>query len=258
MSQKAAKFLDLKLNSSDRDSLLKELVLRLEKVQKTVIVTPNPEIILKARIDKDLLKALQSANVALADGIGLVWALRFLAGKKVPRVAGRQFAEDLLQLANDKRLKVYLLGASKIVNAKAQDKIKSQYKNLKIEGRSGPRLDQKAKPVTLRDRESYYDTLKHIKAFNPDILLVAFGAPKQELWILDNKKKLNAKIIMAVGGTLDYISGKMKLPPAMFSKLGLEWLWRLGQDPARIFRIFNAVVIFPLYILGLKLSKANK
>lgn len=254
MFLKSVKIFKINLNSTSKDRLLAYLNARLKRGQKTVIVTPNPEIILQARNNQRLLRALQEADVVLADGTGLVWATKLLTGRQVPRITGRQFATDLLQLADEKKLKVYLLGASEFVNAKAVSKIKTKYADLKVEGGSGPRLDDQANPVTLRDRKSYYETLKHINAFKPDILLVAFGAPKQELWIQDNRKKLDAKIIMVVGGTLDYLSGEMAIPPALVSKLGLEWLWRLWQNPARFYRIFKAVIIFPLYVLKIKVK----
>lgn len=255
MSQKTVKIFKINLNSSPTERLLNNLNTRLEKSQKTVIVTPNPEIILQTRNNPRLLRALQQSDIALADGVGLVWATRFLSGKEAPRITGRQFTNELLKLADRLKLKVYLLGASKEVNAEALVKIKADYKNLIAEGRCGPKLDHNAKPVTLRDRKSYYEILKHINTFKPDILFVAFGAPKQELWIQDNLKKLDARIIMTVGGTLDYIAGKMNIPPGFISKLGLEWFWRLWQNPSRIFRIFKAVFVFPIYIFSLKLKK---
>ena len=90
---------------------------------------------------------------------------------------------------------------------------------------------------------------KEINNFKPDLLFVAFGAPKQELWISKWQKKLNVRGMMAVGGSLDYYSGVVKEVPSSIKNLGLEWLWRLINEPKRLVRIFNAVVIFPLTLL---------
>ncbi len=112
---------------------------------------------------------------------------------------------------------------------------------------AGPRLNAAGEVV------SGDDCLKKINAARPDLLFVGFGMPKQEKWIYKNVKKLDAKGIMTVGGTFDYVFGKARLPPQWLEKPGLEWLWRLLHEPKRGSRILNAVIIFPLKVLCSKL-----
>lgn len=82
-----------------------------------------------------------------------------------------------------------------------------------------------------------------------DIVLVAYGAPKQEIWIAENKDALGAKLLVGVGGTFDMLSGRLKRAPGWVQSLNLEWLWRFLQQPSRIGRIWRAVVVFPLKVL---------
>jgi N-acetylglucosaminyldiphosphoundecaprenol N-acetyl-beta-D-mannosaminyltransferase len=105
------------------------------------------------------------------------------------------------------------------------------------------------------DRKLESDVVDRTNSFAPHLLFVAFGNPKQEIWIHKNLSKLNIGSAMAVGGTLCYIAGLVALPPKWMESLGLEWLWRLIHEPKRIKRIWNAVVVFPIKVFQSKLSQ---
>lgn len=246
--------LGLALSSTSSDKVLKAIEENFDKNIKFSLVTPNPEIVLVAQHNKRLRVFINQADFSLPDGVGLVWANRFLNGTKITRIPGRIFFKKLLYLAEQRALKVFLLGASAQVNEQAIHKIQSKYPNIVIEGTAGPKLDKNAKPVTLRNRKSYYDTLNHINKFKPDILFVAFGAPKQELFLADNLNDLQVGGAMVIGGTLDSFVGNKPEPPKMLSKLGLEWLWRLVYEPKRIGRILKATVVFPALVIKQKLT----
>ncbi|HSX48691.1 MAG TPA: WecB/TagA/CpsF family glycosyltransferase, partial [Candidatus Saccharimonadales bacterium] len=151
-----------------------------------------------------------------------------------------------LKIANEEKLKVFILGSRPEVNKKSVEKMSLEYPNLKIKGNSGPELDIKANPVSEVNVNLQSDIVKEINSFKPDLLFVAFGAPKQEIWISRHISKLNVAGAMAIGGTLDYYTGFVRAVPKFMENLGLEWLWRLIQEPTRVGRIFNAVVVFPL------------
>ena len=131
----------------------------------------------------------------------------------------------------------------------AASKLELSYKQIKIGSLKGPKLDTEANPMSEKDREVETEAIKIINNFKPQILFVAFGAPKQERWICKNFSKLNIGGAMAVGGTFRYISGQAKLPPKWMESLGLEWLWRLLTEPWRFKRILTAVFIFPLKVI---------
>lgn len=115
-------------------------------------------------------------------------------------------------------------------------------------------MDKNAQAITEVDKKIEKDVIDKINKFNPDLLFVAFGNPKQEIWIYDNLLKLNIGGAMAVGGSLRYLAGLSSLPPVWMEKVGLEWLWRLVTEPFRLPRIWNAVVVFPWKVFLYKIS----
>lgn len=219
---------------------------RLEANQKTFIVNLNPEMLLAALKDKKLSEILLGADIAICDGVGVVWALRFLGfSKKIRLIKGRELFLDFIKLADKKSWRVFLLGGMGDEAAKTKDVLTKDYHNLTIKALPGPMLNSRAQPVLQRDSVTFIDSIKQINRFKPDLLFVAFGAPKQEIWISKNLSRLKIGGAMAVGGTFRYIAGMVPEPPRWLANLGLEWLWRLATEPRRIGRILNAVVVFP-------------
>ncbi len=195
------------------------------------IVTVNPEFIMEARSDSAFKKILNSADLAIPDGVGLR-----LAKPDLTIIPGRKIVQALVE---SKKYKIFYLGAGDGV-AKAMatkyggqgdaghEDIKSQISNLKVNEK----------------------IIKIINSFNPDILLVAYGAPWQEKWIWANKGQLNAKVVMGVGGSFDYLTGVAALPPVWMEKTGLEWLWRLIRQPGRWKRQLSWVKFALLTLTG--------
>lgn len=213
------------------------------------IVTPNPELILMSQENKNLKKALNSANLSIPDGVGLKVAI---PGLKI--IKGRELFLRLIKLAAEKDWKVFLLGGLDNEARLASDKLVTDKWKLKIESSAGPRLDENAIPISEEDRKLEKEAIEKINNFNPHLLFVAFGNPKQEIWVHKNLSKLKIGGAMCVGGTLRYIAGLSLLPPNWMSTLGLEWLWRLISEPKRIGRIFRAVIVFPVRCLLYKLN----
>ena len=250
------------------------------------IVTPNPELVLEAQKNEKLKTALNGALFSIPDGIGLSQAakyfslglpkekiLRFIVGffqgfwvgaatffdrewltREVKTIKGRVFFMDLIGLADKNGWKVFLLGGLGQEALAALQKLRMGYKKLRIEADGGPKLNKNARPITEVDKKTEKDVIDKINRFNPDLLFVAFGNPKQEIWIHDNLSKLNIGGAMAVGGTLRYVAGASKLPPVWMEQAGLEWLWRLMTEPFRLNRIWNAVVVFPWKVFLYKVS----
>lgn len=229
--------------------MLDEIRGSLKKNKKILIVTPNPEIMVHAQGSKKLLVSLNSADISICDGIGLLWALKLLKKEVPERFRGRELMIDLLKIANDSKLKVYFLGASDSVNRKAVNLAKEKYPKAKILGASGPWLDDQADPVTDFYNKHEIEVVNHINDQKPAILLVAFGAPKQEIWAHKWRNNLDVTVIMTVGGAFDYFAGTAVVPPIWVARVGLEWLWRLLREPRRFKRIINALVTFPLLVL---------
>jgi len=218
------------------------------------IVTPNPELVLASTKNPDLKRALNDSDFSVPDGVGLRYASRFLYGKDLKIIPGRKLFEHLVAEADKNKYKVFLLGGLDDEARAVGHKLKEKYKNLKIMSARGPILNKKGQPDRDLDKELEKDTVDTINKFAPDILFVAFGNPKQEIWIHDNLGKLRIGGAMAVGGTFRYLAGFSKLPPKWVEKMGLEWLWRLAKEPKRIGRILNAFPIFPLKVFFFKIS----
>jgi N-acetylglucosaminyldiphosphoundecaprenol N-acetyl-beta-D-mannosaminyltransferase len=224
--------------------------------KRFTVFTPNSELVLMARKNPELRKALNSADLPIPDSVGLYYANKYLSGEKINIIPGRQLFMELVSLASQKNWKVFLLGGMGEEAELAAGKLRERYKDIKILSEAGPKLDNVGEPATETDIKTERDVVDKINKYSPELLFVAFGNPKQEIWVYKNTQKLKAKCIMTVGGAFRYIAGLAPLPPEWMEKLGLEWFWRLITEPGRLGRIFNAVIVFPLTVLSS--GKKNK
>ncbi|MEK9132650.1 MAG: WecB/TagA/CpsF family glycosyltransferase [Patescibacteria group bacterium] len=234
------------------------------------IVTPNPEMLLVADKNPEFRAVLNKAWMSIPDGIGILWAStvqeisrrsskfgRYVKGfwalvsliffpklcRKVfsERVSGVDLMEAICAESRTHKTKIFLLGAGPRVADRASEVLKKKYPGVQIVGTyccsPSPKDFNVISPI--------------ITSSKADVLFVAFGSPNQELWIARNLQYLDTiKIAMGVGGAFDFISGETKRAPAWMRKTGLEWMYRLAQQPSRIKRIWHAVVKFPLRLLN--------
>lgn len=200
------------------------------------IVTANGEILLKASESNPYRNTLISADLVIPESTNIAWVLA-LKGKPVKQItSGADLVSHLARIAAESQKSIFLLGGREGIAFKAGERLQQINPGLKIAGCSS------ADPDNL-------DILKHIKGSGADIVLVAYGAPKQEEWIAENKDKLDAKILVGIGGTFDMLAGVTPRAPQLLRTLRLEWFWRLILQPSRFGRIWRAVVIFPLKAL---------
>lgn len=204
------------------------------------VATVNVDFLVKALSDPELRGILQEIDMATIDGMPLVWGGRWLGADVPQRVAGSDFVPLLAKRAAQEGLSIYLLGATPKVSATATKKLQEQNPELVIAGVNSPPF----RPVLEMDP----GIADEIKAADPDILLVAFGNPKQEKWIEIYGPQLNVPLMVGIGATLDFIAGEMKRAPKWLQRLGLEWLFRMLQEPRRLFkRYFKDIIIFSTY-----------
>ena len=192
------------------------------------VATINADFIVKARHDPELRYLLQESDMATADGMPLVWGARLLGVPLEGRVTGADMVPALAGHAAKRGYTMYFLGAAPGVAARAAEILTERHPDLKIVGTVSPPYA----PIMEMDR----DILAEIKAIKPDILLVAFGNPKQEKWIGMYGRELGVPVMIGVGGTFDFIAGKTKRAPEWMQRTGLEWLYRLLQEPRRLWR----------------------
>jgi len=235
-----AKILDVKIDCLSFPQVRQKVTQFLNTSGLKQIVTVNPEFILAAQKDKEFKKILNRADLSVPDGFGLKVA-GIILGKKIgERITGVDLTWELAKLASEKGSSIFLLGAGAGVAEKTAKRLKLLYPHLKIAG-------------TYAGSPTEKGIIEKINASRADILLVAFGAPKQDKFIYHNKRKLKCRLAMGVGGTFDYISGVVHRAPAWMRSLGLEWLYRLIKQPSRVGRIFKAVIIFPCRVIGQKI-----
>ena len=219
-----------------------------------IIVTPNAEILLEARHNAEFRAVLNAAQLSFPDGTGTVVALR-MAGIEAERITGVDFALDLITHAAQHDKKVALVGGISGRAVAVVEKFTKNYSGLVIHAEPISRefvIHPNGTPVSF---EMENEIVERLKKNSPAIILVAFGAPKQELWIKRILPKLpSVRISMGIGGGVDYWAGAVSRAPKIMQTWGLEWLWRLILQPWRIKRIFDAAVVFPALILAERLK----
>lgn len=243
---------------------------------KTRVVTANPEILLQARSDAWYHTVVRTADLVTPDGAGVCWAAVFLGladqsrdvfgiiklfvgtlwevvfghkrGVDFPeRISGSDLFWDIAQLAEQINKKVYIIGGQGGTAQRAAFRIKKEYKNLDIQA-YGP--NHIATPYVS------YSLHNEIENFQPDIIFVAYGSPKQEEWINQNMHRYpSIMLAMGVGGALDFVAGNTVRAPLRLQNHALEWIWRLYQRPTRLIRVFRAIIVFPVIILISQLKK---
>jgi N-acetylglucosaminyldiphosphoundecaprenol N-acetyl-beta-D-mannosaminyltransferase len=252
--------LGVKVDDFTKEEILAKIDEFLVSSGQYYIITPNPEIVLKAQKDPDFQDILNYADLAIADGVGLILAsILFYGWKKriKNRVRGIDLVEWLCQTKQSSPIKFFLLGGQGQIVQLATDKLKEKYPGITIAGAfSGPQINYQGRPTSDEEETINKQAIEQINQAQPQILLVAFGAPKQEKWIYNYLAQIpSAKVAIGVGGTFDFLAGKIKRAPKIWQNLGLEWLWRLIQEPKRLSRIINAIVIFSLKVLSWKLRR---
>lgn len=202
------------------------------------IVTVNPEFVMEAQRNAVFQDVLQRADLAVPDGVGLSVVARGLGHRLRGRVPGVELVEAIAKRSAQHGYRVFLLGAAPSVAEQAAAVLARRYPGFVVAGcfAGSPRRDDEPE---IRQR---------IVEARPDVLLVAYGAPAQDLWIARNQPAIQVPVAIGVGGTFDYLSGRVLRAPRWIRRIGLEWLFRVIRQPWRWKRIYTAVVRFPLAV----------
>lgn len=188
-----------------------------------LVVTLNPEIAMAAQRDPALRLAVESADLVVADGIGLVWAAA-MTGRKLPgRVPGVELLEGLLADAARLGLRVFFLGARPEAVAEAARRAVARFPGLPLVGYHHG---------YFRPAEEEH-VLATVRAAKPDLLFAGMGAERELKWLFRHRERLGARVAMGVGGSFDVLAGRLRRAPAWVRRLHLEWLFRLVQEPGR-------------------------
>jgi len=267
--------LGVKIDAIKKSELNEKLTQIFAFKRKSLIFTPNTEFIITAGQDDEFRRTLNSSSINIPDGVGLLWAAKFdslkvpktpiikqivifllwiisifsivfypkFLRKPIPeRISGADFVWPLAKFAAENKLKLFLLGGASTIAERAALKLQTDIFGLNISGVSS--LDPK-------DREEILELINKSKA---DILLVAYGAPIQEIWLKNNLKETCCKLGVGLGGTFDFLAGTRRRAPSWMRAIGLEWLFRLILDPRRMKRQL-AIPNLGIKMLAKKLSE---
>ena len=189
------------------------------------VVTPNPEMVDRARRDAPFRAVLNGADLVLPDGIGVVHAAKLLGRPLKGRVTGFDFACDMLDVLDEMGGRLYLLGAKPGVAEAAAARLEVRYPGLVICGTHDGYFQEDGAVVEA------------IRASGADAVFVCLGFPKQERWMADHGSATGARLMAGLGGSLDVFAGVVERAPESWQRLGLEWLYRLTREPKRIGRM---------------------
>ena len=201
----------------------------LEENGQHIICTPNPEIVMEARKDRELMGILKAADMVTPDGVGVVWASKYSPVTLKERVSGYDLVLSIFERIRATEHTVYFFGGAPGVADQAAERMKAKYPGLKIVGVHNGYFNEKEERNIISD----------IKRAHPSLLLIGLGSPKQEKWIYNNLRLTGAKAAIGIGGSFDVMSGNLKRAPKIFCRLGLEWFYRLITQPTRIKRMMK-------------------
>ena len=203
---------------------------RREGQRPATVLNVNAHALNLVRRDGNLRQALGEADVVFADGFGVVLAAR-LAGERLPgRVTYADWSWDLARLAEAEGLSVFLLGGRPGVAERAAGRLTTACPKLRVAGMHHGYFDRRS------GSQENHEVLERIRRAAPDLLLVGFGMPVQEGWILRNRERLDARVVLSCGAAFDYVSGELERGPAVLRENGFEWLARLLIEPGRLWR----------------------
>ncbi|WP_027094279.1 WecB/TagA/CpsF family glycosyltransferase [Cohnella thermotolerans] len=211
------------------------LIRAIENRQPHRVVTGNPIMLMTGLADPAYQRILETADLVVPDGAGVVWAARRLKQPVAERVAGFDLMHELLKEGDKRGWSVYLLGTTKDILDAAHANLARQYPGVRFVGK---------RDGYFKDEDDA-EVVADIRRANPDMLFVARSVANQEPWIAKHQKELAVPVMMGVGGSFDVISGKLKRAPAFFRKFGLEWFYRLLQEPKR----FKRMLVLPKFAL---------
>ncbi|WP_405324058.1 WecB/TagA/CpsF family glycosyltransferase [Fibrobacter sp.] len=224
------RFLNVMIDSLFMDEAIAVADELVKKRNNSFIVTPNVDHLVLLESNQELRDAYSKADLVLADGMPIVWLSKYYGGAIKEKISGSDFLPKLCELSAQRGYKVFFLGAAPGVAEKAAENMRQLYEGLQVVGCLSPDFDFETDPQKIEK------VLEQIKAAKPDILVVAFGCPKQEVFISKYKDVLNVPVCIGVGASLDFAAGLKKRAPKWMSDYGLEWFFRMWQEPGRMFK----------------------
>ncbi len=247
--KESLKIISLGINPIGFEESLDE-VMRLGLSQEpSWVAFANVHMTMEAYKDPVFRAQLANADLVLADGRPIAAACHWLYGRRQERIAGMDFMPRILEKANQWQASVFLYGATAGVLATLEKKIGNAYPKVKLAGTIAP-------PFRKLTEAELQDHIAAINHSNTNIVLVALGCPKQEKWMAENHAKINA-VLLGVGGAFAVMAGMQKRSPQWMQRSGLEWMYRLFQEPGRLFSRYLSTNTQFIWLMGKELLKSK-
>lgn len=244
----------MKFMNIEIDNLtMKEALIRIDELirenHNAYVVTPNVDHLVQLERGSQLSDVYKNADLILTDGKPLVWISRWYKTPIKEKVSGSDLFPRLCYLASKKGYRMYFLGAAEGVAAKAAENLKKRFPGLQVAGTYSP-------PFGFEKDEDEMRKIKaQIKEADPHILIVGLGCPKQEFFIYNNKDELGVPVSLGLGASLDFEAGNKKRAPKWMADLGLEWMYRMLQEPGRLVKRY---LVDDMKIIGMAIKYWKK
>lgn len=222
------KMFGMTISNVTLDEVFEAVTRRIEAHEPGYILTPNVDHICDFQKSEEFRDAYHDGFLVLADGTPVIWASKLLGIPIKEKISGSDLVYSLTEYAAQKGYSIFLFGAAEGIAQRAGEILQERYPALKVAGAYSP-------PIGFdKDPEMLAESIRVVREAAPDICYVALGAPKQDLWNYRHHKEAGVPVLVGVGASLDFVTGKTKRAPRWMQRVGLEWTWRLGQEPRRL------------------------
>lgn len=221
MEQQTVDILGVRVNAIDQVGLIEQVLTWIRQEERRTLTYANAHCLNLAVEDASYREVLKQTDLVYIDGIGAVWAGRISGYTGLRKVTGRKWIDELCRRGEQENLRIYLLGGKPGVAEQASKMLGQRYPRLKICGAADGYFQAKTEAEVLAE----------VNENRPQVLLVGMGVPAQEMWVAKNRSKIPAEICWSAGALFDYLAGAEKPVPLWLERIGLEWAWRLKEDP---------------------------
>ena len=230
------------VNNVSMKETLHEICHLIEKKKKSYVVAINVDVVMKMETDKYLKKITDEADLTLVDGKPLVWIAKWHKHPVKAKISGSDLVPYLCKVASKKQYSIFIIGGREGIAEKAKLNLERDLPNIRIVGTYAP-------PLGFEKDEAELEKINAmVSNVHPDILVACFGCPKQEKWIYENYQKYDATVSICAGATVDFLAGSVSRAPEWMRDHGFEWIYRLFQEPKRLFKRY---LVEDIKIIGL-------
>ena len=234
-------FISIDLSIGSYHDICEEIINLAQQSQSEYVCVSNVHMLVEAYKDKCFAEIVNNAIIATPDGLPLTWGLKWIYGIQQDRVAGMDLLPNLLQQASEKNISVFFYGNTTEVLDKTKEYVREHYKGI-------PSVETYSPPFRELTEKEKREIIEMINASGAKLVFVSLGCPKQEKWMASMKGKVNA-IMLGIGAALPVLIGEQSRAPQWMQKAGLEWLYRLCQEPRRLFKRYFVTNTMFIYLL---------